>query len=43
MVLFHERLPDHLDAKLVVACHDELLVESSRNRQRRWPGSRRRR
>jgi DNA polymerase I-like protein with 3'-5' exonuclease and polymerase domains len=27
MALFHERLPEHLDAKLVIACHDELVVE----------------
>jgi DNA polymerase I-like protein with 3'-5' exonuclease and polymerase domains len=27
MGLFHERLPEHLDAKLVIACHDELVVE----------------
>jgi hypothetical protein len=25
--LFRERLPDHLDAKLVIACYDELVVE----------------
>jgi DNA polymerase I-like protein with 3'-5' exonuclease and polymerase domains len=27
MALFHELLPDHLDAKLIIACHDELVVE----------------
>ncbi len=27
MALFHERLPGHLDAKLVLAVHDELVVE----------------
>jgi DNA polymerase I-like protein with 3'-5' exonuclease and polymerase domains len=27
MALFHERLPGHLDAKLVISCHDELVVE----------------
>jgi DNA polymerase I-like protein with 3'-5' exonuclease and polymerase domains len=27
MVLFRERLPEHIDAKLVIACHDELVVE----------------
>jgi len=27
MALFNERLPEHLDAKLVIACHDELVVE----------------
>jgi hypothetical protein len=27
MVLFHERLPEHLDANLVIAFHDELVVE----------------
>jgi hypothetical protein len=25
--LFRERLPDHLDTKLVIACHDELVIE----------------
>jgi hypothetical protein len=25
--LFCERLLDHLDARLVIACHDELLIE----------------
>jgi DNA polymerase-1 len=28
MALFNERLPEYLDAKLVIACHDELVVES---------------
>lgn len=27
MDLFRARLPDHLDAKLVIACHDELVIE----------------
>jgi DNA polymerase-1 len=27
MALFHEQLPGHLDAKLIIACHDELVVE----------------
>jgi DNA polymerase I-like protein with 3'-5' exonuclease and polymerase domains len=27
MALFRERLPEHLDAKLVIACHDGLVVE----------------
>jgi DNA polymerase I len=27
MALFHERLPEHLDARLVLAVHDELVVE----------------
>jgi len=27
MALFNERLPEHLDAKLVIAVHDELVVE----------------
>ncbi len=27
MALFHERLPDHLEARLVLAVHDELVVE----------------
>jgi DNA polymerase-1 len=27
MAFFNERLPEHLDAKLVIACHDELVVE----------------
>ena len=27
MALFHERLPEHLDAKLVIAVHDEVVVE----------------
>jgi DNA polymerase I-like protein with 3'-5' exonuclease and polymerase domains len=27
MALFHERLPNHLDVRLVIACHDELVVE----------------
>ncbi len=27
MALFHERLPKHLDAKLVLAVHDELVAE----------------
>ena len=27
MALFHEQLPEHLDAKLIIACHDELVVE----------------
>jgi DNA polymerase-1 len=27
MALFHERLPEHLDAKLVLAVHDELVIE----------------
>jgi DNA polymerase I len=27
MALFNERLPEHLDAKLILAVHDELLVE----------------
>jgi DNA polymerase I len=27
MALFRERLPEHLDARLVIACHDELVVE----------------
>jgi DNA polymerase I len=30
MGLFHERLPEHLDANLVIACHDELIVECPR-------------
>jgi hypothetical protein len=25
--LFNEQLPEHLDAKLIIACHDELVVE----------------
>jgi DNA polymerase I-like protein with 3'-5' exonuclease and polymerase domains len=24
---FNERLPKHLNVKLVIACHDELVVE----------------
>jgi DNA polymerase I-like protein with 3'-5' exonuclease and polymerase domains len=28
MALFNERLPEYLDAKLVIAVHDELVVES---------------
>jgi DNA polymerase-1 len=27
MAFFHERLPEHLDARLVLAVHDELVVE----------------
>ena len=27
MALFYERLPEYLDAKLVIAVHDELVVE----------------
>ncbi len=27
MALFHEQLPEHLDARLVLAVHDELVVE----------------
>jgi DNA polymerase-1 len=27
MTLFNERLPEHLDANIVIACHDELVVE----------------
>ncbi|MDP9474951.1 MAG: DNA polymerase [Actinomycetota bacterium] len=27
IALFHERLPDHLEARLVLAVHDELVVE----------------
>jgi DNA polymerase-1 len=27
MALFNERLPEHLDARIVIACHDELVVE----------------
>jgi DNA polymerase I len=27
MALFHERLPQHLDAQLILAVHDELVVE----------------
>jgi DNA polymerase-1 len=27
MALFHERLPQHLDAKLIITLHDELVVE----------------
>jgi DNA polymerase I-like protein with 3'-5' exonuclease and polymerase domains len=27
MALFIERLPEHLDARLVITCHDELVVE----------------
>ena len=27
MVHFNERLPEILEAKLVIACHDELVVE----------------
>ena len=27
MALFNERLPGHLDAKLILAVHDELVVE----------------
>jgi DNA polymerase I-like protein with 3'-5' exonuclease and polymerase domains len=27
MALFNERLPEILDAKLVIACHDELVLE----------------
>ena len=27
MALFHERLPGHLDARLILAVHDELVVE----------------
>ncbi len=27
MVLFRKQLPDHLNAKLVIACHDERVVE----------------
>ncbi len=29
MALFNERLPEHLDTKLVIACHHELVVECS--------------
>ena len=43
MALFNERLPEILDAKLAIACHDELMVESFRNNLKRWPGSWRRR
>jgi hypothetical protein len=32
MALFRERLREHLDAKLLMACHDELLVESRKDR-----------
>jgi DNA polymerase I-like protein with 3'-5' exonuclease and polymerase domains len=28
VALLRERLPDHLDAQLVIACHDELVIES---------------
>jgi DNA polymerase I-like protein with 3'-5' exonuclease and polymerase domains len=27
VALLRERLPDHLDDQLVIACHDELVVE----------------
>jgi DNA polymerase I-like protein with 3'-5' exonuclease and polymerase domains len=27
VAVFRERLPDHLDARLIIACHDELVVE----------------
>jgi DNA polymerase I-like protein with 3'-5' exonuclease and polymerase domains len=27
MAHFDERLPEHLDANLLIACHDELVVE----------------
>jgi DNA polymerase-1 len=27
MALFHERLPEHLEARLILAVHDELVVE----------------
>jgi DNA polymerase I-like protein with 3'-5' exonuclease and polymerase domains len=27
MALFNERLPEISDAKLVIACHDELVLE----------------
>ena len=27
MGLFNERLPESLDAKLVIACHDDLVLE----------------
>jgi hypothetical protein len=27
VTLSRERLPDHLDARLVIACHDELVIE----------------
>jgi DNA polymerase I-like protein with 3'-5' exonuclease and polymerase domains len=27
VALLRERLPDHLDAKLVIAVHDELVIE----------------
>jgi len=27
MALFNKRLPERIDAKLVIACHDELVVE----------------
>lgn len=27
MALYSERLPEHLDAKLIISCHDELVVE----------------
>jgi len=26
MTLFNERLPEILDARIVIACHDELVV-----------------
>jgi DNA polymerase-1 len=28
MAHFYERLPEHLDAKLILAVHDELVVDS---------------
>jgi hypothetical protein len=39
----HETAEDALQVFVLVACHDELIVESSRNKPKRWPGSRRRR
>ena len=27
MAFFHERLPEHFDARLILAVHDELVVE----------------
>ena len=35
MVLFNERLPEILDAKHVIACHDEFVVECPKQQQRR--------
>ena len=32
MALFYERLPEHLDAKRVLVCHDEFLVECREDR-----------